>query len=130
MAESILCGLCSFAALREIARFRHFICIITEKRIMKKFLLILAIGFSAISFQGCNDDKGKTSTDTDKDDIPASQVPQPVQSAFAAKYNAATNVQWEQAQENGAKTFKAKFTVDGKKIKAEYDSTGRFIKED
>ena|SRR5688572_7693484 len=97
---------------------------------MKKILLILAIGFSAISFQGCNDEKGNTSTDTDRDDIPASQVPQPVQSAFAAKYNAAADVQWERAQENGMSTFKAKFTVDGKKIKAEYDSTGRFIKED
>ncbi len=95
---------------------------------MKKLLLILSILFSVASFQACNDDK-KTGTDDD-DTISVSDVPQPVQAGFSAKYSGATDIKWESATENGAKTYKAKFMHNGKKMKAEFGSDGNFIKED
>jgi hypothetical protein len=94
---------------------------------MKKLLLILSILFSVAGFQACNNDKD---TGTDDDTITVSDVPQPVQAAFSAKYAGATDIKWESATENGAKTYKAKFTHNGKKMKAEFGSDGNFIKED
>ena len=92
------------------------------------FALAISIGLST----ACNNEsKNDTSTDSGKtDDIATSEVPQAVQSAFSAKYADATDVQWGNATENGNKTYKAKFSRNGAKIKAEFNPDGSFIKED
>ena len=86
----------------------------------------MAIGLSAFTIQSCNDDK------KDKEDktITASDVPASVQSAFSAKYSTATEVKWEDAHEDTVQTYKAKFVVNGKKMKAEFDKNGGFVKEE
>ena len=37
---------------------------------------------------------------------------------------------WEDAHENNVQTYKAKFVVNGKKMKAEFDSNGGLVKEE
>ena len=92
---------------------------------MKKILFCLAIGISALTLASCEEKKSETK----KDEVTVSSVPAPVQSAFSAKYSTATDIKWEDAHEDAKKTFKAKFMVDGKKMKAEFDQAGAFIKE-
>ena len=88
----------------------------------------MVITLSLLTLQSCNDkadtdDKdGKTLSETD--------VPPTVKTAFSAKYSTATDVKWEDAKEDSIQTYKAKFTVDGKKMKAEFDGTGKLIKEE
>ena len=85
----------------------------------------MAIGLSVFVTQSCNDDDN---TKNDKDiraDVPAA-----VQSAFSAKYSTATEVKWEDATEDTLQTYKAKFVVNGKKMKAEFDRNGGFVKEE
>jgi hypothetical protein len=53
-----------------------------------------------------------------------------VQTAFSAKYSTATDVKWEDAHENNVQTYKAKFLVNGKKMKAEFDANGGLVKEE
>lgn len=59
-----------------------------------------------------------------------SDVPATVKTAFSAKYSTATDVSWEDAKEDSIQTYKAKFTIDGKKMKAEFDGTGKLVKEE
>lgn len=89
-------------------------------------ILLMAIGFSVLATQSCNDD------DKDNNDkvITAGDVPASVQSAFSAKYSTATDVKWEEAHEDTVQTYKAKFVVNGKKMKAEFDKNGGFVKEE
>ena len=87
---------------------------------------MIVIGFSLFTIQACNN---KEETKEDKT-ITANDVPASVQSAFSAKYSTATDVKWEDAHENNVQTYKAKFVVNGKKMKAEYDANGGFIKEE
>ena len=89
---------------------------------------MIAIGFSLFTIQACNND-AETKTKEDKT-ITANDVPASVQSAFSAKYSTATEVKWEDAHENNVQTYKAKFVVNGKKMKAEYDANGGFVKEE
>jgi len=86
----------------------------------------MAISFSLISLLSCNDEK-KDKTDNE---IPQSSVPAPVQSAFSTKYSTASDVKWEDAHEDTTQTYKAKFKIDGKKMKAEFDVNGGFVKEE
>lgn len=58
------------------------------------------------------------------------EVPPSVKAAFSAKYSTATDVKWENAQEDSIQTYKAKFKVDGKKMNAEFDATGNLVKEE
>jgi hypothetical protein len=86
----------------------------------------MAISFSVFVTQSCNDaDKDKNDKEITGADVPAS-----VQSAFSAKYSTATDVKWEDAKEDTVQTYKAKFVVNGKKMKAEFDKNGGFIKEE
>ena len=86
----------------------------------------MAIGLTVFTIQSCdNDSKTK-----DEKTISANDVPASVQSAFSAKYSTATEVKWEDAHEDTVQTFKAKFTVNGKKMKAEFDKNGGFVKEE
>ena len=93
---------------------------------MKKIILLIAIGFSLFTLQACNDD---TKTKDEKT-ISSNDVPATVQSAFSAKYSTATEVKWEDAHEDTVQTYKAKFVVNGKKMKAEFDKNGGFVKEE
>ena len=93
---------------------------------MKKIILLVAITLSVFVTQSCNDDDKATN---DKE-ISGSDVPASVQSAFSAKYSTATEVKWEDAHEDTVQTYKAKFVVNGKKMKAEFDKNGGFVKEE
>jgi len=89
-------------------------------------MLVMAISLSVFAIQSCNDDK----TDKEETTISASDVPASVQSAFSAKYSTATDVKWENAHEDTVTTYKAKFVVNGKKMKAEFDKNGGLVKEE
>jgi len=90
---------------------------------MKKLVVLIGFGLSVFLGQSCNDDT------TDKD-VTTNDVPASVQSAFSAKYSTATDVKWEDAKEDTTQTFKAKFVINGKKMKAEFDRNGNFVKEE
>jgi hypothetical protein len=92
---------------------------------MKKMILFIAISCSLFTVQSCNNDK----KDKDDKEISVSNVPAPVQSAFKEKYSTASDIKWEDAHENDKQTYKVKFILDGKKMKAEFDTNGGFIKE-
>ena len=94
---------------------------------MKKIFLIMALSLSLFTIQSCDNDK------KDKEDektLSTTDVPAPVQTAFSAKYSTATDVKWEDAHENNVQTYKAKFMVNGKKMKAEFDANGGLVKEE
>ena len=93
---------------------------------MKKMIFSVAISLSLFVIQACDNDK----TSKDDKEISTSTVPASVQSAFSAKYSTATDVKWEDAHEDTVKTYKAKFKLDGKKMKAEFDANGSFVKEE
>ena len=82
---------------------------------------------SLFTIQSCDNDKKETE---DSKEISANDVPAPIQTAFSAKYSTATDVKWEDAHENNVQTYKAKFMVNGKKMKAEFDSNGGLVKEE
>ena len=88
--------------------------------------MIMAISLSLFTVQSCGSDDKKSKDDKE---VSAGSVPDPVKSAFSAKYSAASDIKWEDAHEDDKQTFKAKFTLNGKKMKAEFDSNGNFVKE-
>ena len=79
----------------------------------------MALSISLLAAQ-CDDKKDDTINLTD--------VPGSVQTSFNEKYAGATNIKWENAQENSEKTYKAKFTWNGKEMEAEFDASGAYIK--
>ena len=87
----------------------------------------MALSVSLLAIQSCDSDAEVK--DNDKE-ITTNDVPAPVQTAFSAKYSTATDVKWEDASEGTTKTYKAKFTLNGKKMKAEFDNNGAFVKEE
>jgi hypothetical protein len=92
---------------------------------MKKVMLILFVAFNTLIAQSC-----KNSDKVDKEDvISTNEVPPAVKTAFVAKYPNAMNVVWEHAKEDGKKTYKAKFQVNGKDWKTEYAEDGTVLKE-
>ena len=94
---------------------------------MKKIFLIMALSLSLVAIQSCNSDKNEK---TDEKTLSTNDIPASVQTAFSAKYSTATDVKWEDAHENNVQTYKAKFTMNGKKMKAEFDANGGFVKEE
>lgn len=76
--------------------------------------------------QSCDTD----TKDTEDKGISATDIPASVQSAFSAKYSTATDVKWEDAHEDSIQTYKAKFVINGKKMKAEFDKNGGLVKEE
>ena len=93
---------------------------------MKRIIFTVIVGFALFTFQSCADNK------TEKDDqtITTSDVPASVQSAFSAKYSTASDIKWEDAHEDTTQTYKAKFTINGKKMKAEFDRNGGLVIEE
>ncbi len=96
---------------------------------MKKWMLIVAFAMGGLVFQACETKNAKDTTQ-DNDKLSASQVPQVVQSAFAAKYPGATNVSWEMDKENNAETYKAKFELNDRKMDVEFTPDGTLVEED
>ena len=93
---------------------------------MKRIFFGLIICFSLFITQSCDDDN----TTKESKELSDSDVPATVKSAFSAKYSTATDVKWEDASENNVQTYQAKFMLNGKKMKAEFDGTGTFVKEE
>ncbi len=105
---------------------------------MKKIFLILTILLSVFLIQACNESSTNTKENPEKEkstkkknafSIAASEVLSSVITTFKGKYPNAANVNWEKATEDGKPSYKAKWQVDGKKIKAEFAEDGTFIKE-
>ena len=92
---------------------------------MKRIIFLIAICFSLAALPSCDNHK----KDKDDKELSVSDVPESVKSAFNAKYSTATDTKWEDAHENDKQTYKAKFMLNGKKMKAEFDPNGGFIKE-
>jgi len=65
-----------------------------------------------------------------KDDgrhIPASEVPDAVKKSFRSRYPNATNVRWELEREDGRRVYEAEFTLNGRRLKAEFAANGTFL---
>ena len=90
------------------------------KRAFLYFFFCLTLGVN----QSCNE---KNDNDK-KDNINTSDVPAAVISAFNAKFPGATDVEWKHAKEDGKPSYKAKYKINGKKVKAEFGEDGSFIK--
>ena len=63
-------------------------------------------------------------------EISASDVPQPVISAFQAKYPNITPAKWIKENEKGKTVYEAKFTNNNKKVEADFDEKGNLIEEE
>ena len=87
----------------------------------------MALSLSLFAIQSCDNDKTEKA---DEKTLSTTDVPASVQTSFSAKYSTATDVKWEDAHENNVQTYKAKFLVNGKKMKAEFDANGGFVKEE
>ena len=87
----------------------------------------MTLSLSLLAVQSCNNDKN---ANADEKTLSTTDVPAPVQTAFSAKYSTATEVKWEDAHENNVQTYKAKFMINGKKMKAEFDTNGGLVKEE
>ncbi len=86
---------------------------------MKKVINYSAIILAFAILSSCSEKK-----------IAASEVPQSAVAAFNTKYSGATDVEWETEKEDGKTIYEAKFKFNGKKIEAEFDANGTFIKEE
>ena len=94
---------------------------------MKQLVTIMFIGMAS-TLNSCSDKAENTRADSDKV-ITTENVPPSVITAFRGKYANTSEVIWETAHENDLKTYKVKFKVDGKYMKAEFGESGQFIKE-
>lgn len=94
---------------------------------MKKIFFLVAISFSLAILPSCS--SNEKDKDKDKKELSNGDIPEAVRSAFSAKYSTATDIKWEDAHENDKQTYKAKFKVGDKKMKAEFDTNGNFVKE-
>jgi len=94
---------------------------------MKRIISLALIALFATWSPACKD---KTESESKKETVAASDVPAGVTSSFKAKYPGATDVIWEDAKEGDKKTYKAKFMMNGQKMKVEFGEDGTFIKVD
>jgi hypothetical protein len=92
---------------------------------MKKILLLATITTILMS-STCSKSVDDTPINSSQN-IPASQVPAAVLSAFNAKYpNASGQIEWEKEDGN---TYKVKFFIGSQRKKVMFTSTGGFISE-
>ena len=85
---------------------------------MKTYLLCVTL-FTFIVLSSCSDKK-----------LAASDVPQPAKTSFTNKYPGATNIEWIKEKKGDKTLYEAQFTLNNKKIEAEFDAEGNFIGED
>ena len=62
--------------------------------------------------------------------ISASEVPQPVMAAFNSRYAGVGDAEWHTEKQDGKLIYEARFKKEDKKVEAEFDAAGTFIKED
>lgn len=86
---------------------------------MKKIIIYLAV-FAITAFVSCENEQ----------EISASEVPQPVMSAFQSKYPNITAKKWIKENEKGKSVYEAKFKNNNKDVEAEFDENGNFIEEE
>ncbi len=86
---------------------------------MKKIIIYLAV-LAITALLSCENEQ----------EISASEVPQPVMSAFQAKYPNITPEKWVKENEKGKTVYEAKFKNNNKEVEAEFDQNGNFIEED
>ena len=97
---------------------------------MKKITGIIIIAFAGLFITSCNADDKKTEERVDKkNEITVTEVPMQVKDSFTATHSSATDIAWEEAHEGDVKTFKVKFKLNDKAMKAEYKGDGALIKE-
>jgi uncharacterized membrane protein YkoI len=53
-----------------------------------------------------------------------------VLTAFNAKYQGATDVEWELEKKDNKTVYEVDFKLNGKKVEAEFNADGGFIEED
>lgn len=82
---------------------------------MKKLLTLPAL----LMMLACNQKK-----------ISVTEVPSAVTAAFNAKYPTSAGVTWEKEKKGGMIKYEAKFKNNGRKAEAEFDSYGKFLKEE
>jgi len=87
---------------------------------MKRRFAAMIVSLACIFAVACKD----KSKDTENMNVPAE-----VKTAFTAKYAGAEDVVWEDAHENNVFTYKAKFKMNGKEVKAEFTKEGELVKE-
>jgi hypothetical protein len=95
---------------------------------MKKLIVVITLSVTAFIIPSCYNDqnvKGKNDKELSSRDLPEA-----VDSAFSAKYSTAIETKWEDAHENNQPTFKAKFMLAERKMKAEFGPDGKLIKEE
>ncbi len=86
---------------------------------MKKTIIYLTV-FAITVLAACENEQ----------EIAASEVPQPVMSAFQSKYPNITADKWVKENEKGKTVYEAKFKNNNKEVEAEFDQNGNFIEED
>lgn len=64
-----------------------------------------------------------------KGNVPDSEVPAAVKTAFSTKYPGATDLEWEKETENSKTVYEAEFKFENKEREAFFDEAGNFIKE-
>ena len=65
-----------------------------------------------------------------EEEVPASEVPQAVMSAFQSKYPNITGEKWVKENEDNKIVYEAKFKANNKETEAEFDESGNFIEEE
>ena len=93
-----------------------------------RFLIIQLIVSLLLFSSACNSDKKVERVD-EKKAISVNEVPAAVKDSFAVTHSAATDIAWEDAHEGDADTYKVKFKMNDKNMKAEYKKDGSLVKE-
>lgn len=85
-------------------------------------IIVFALFITLASFApSCN------SSDSKKHEAVA--TPEAVINAFNTKYPGVTDVVWEKEIQNGITVYEGDFKSNNKKIKAQFDENGNFLKE-
>jgi hypothetical protein len=95
---------------------------------MKRIAGILMIAVASFFAPACNSDKKDDRVDK-KNEISVTEVPAAVKDSFAVTHSAATDIVWEDAHEGDTDTYKVKFKLNDKNMKAEYKKDGSLVKE-
>jgi len=86
---------------------------------MKKTMIFLTV-FAVTVLLSCENEQ----------EVSASEVPQPVISAFQAKYPNITPEKWVKEKEKGKMVYEAKFKNNNKEVEADFDPKGNLIEEE
>lgn len=88
-----------------------------ETQIMTKFLLTALISFALFT---CGDGDAEADVTVDR---PGNGIPAAVETAFAAAYPGATDIEWDVDDDH----YEVEFRVNGDKMEVEYSFDGRVL---